>query len=68
MVPSKAVYTIAGIIKIFVIENGKAVEKLVKTGLTDGDLVEITEGINEGDQVATSNTDKLQQGSLVTSR
>ena len=68
MVPGKAVYTIAGIIKVFVIENGKAVEKLVKTGLTDGDLVEITEGINEGDQVATSNTDKLQQGSLVTSR
>ena len=68
MVPGKAVYTIAGIIKVFVIENGKAVEKLVKTGLTDGEMVEITEGINEGDQVATSNTDKLQQGSLVTSR
>ncbi len=66
MVPTKAVFTIAGIIKVFVIENGKAVEKLVKTGITDGDLIEITEGISEGDQVATSNTDKLQQGSVVT--
>ena len=68
MVPTKAIFTIAGILKVFVIENGKAVEKLVKTGLTDGELIEITEGINEGDQVATSNTDKLQQGSLVVSK
>ena len=68
MVPAKAIFTIAGILKVFVIENGKAVEKLVKTGLTDGELIEITEGINEGDQVATSNLDKLQQGSLVTSK
>lgn len=68
MVPTKAIFTIAGILKVFVIENGKAVEKLVKTGLTDGELIEITEGINEGDQVATSNTDKLQQGSLVVTR
>ncbi len=68
MVPTKAVFTIAGIIKVFVIENGKAVEKLVKTGLTDEELIEITEGINEGDQVATSNTDKLQQGSTVVTK
>ena len=68
MVPTKAIFTIAGIIKVFVIENGKAVEKLVKTGLTDGELIEITEGVNEGDQVATSNTDKLQSGSIVTTK
>ncbi len=68
MVPNKAIFTIAGILKVFVIENGKAVEKLVKTGLTDGELIEITEGINEGDQVATSNTDKLQSGSIVTTK
>jgi RND family efflux transporter MFP subunit len=68
MVPTKAIFTIAGIIKVFVIENGKAVEKLVKTGLTDGELIEITEGVNEGDQVATSNLDKLQQGSNVSSK
>ena len=68
MVPTKAIFTIAGILKVFVIENGKAVEKLVKTGLTDGELIETTEGINEGDQVATSNLDKLQQGSNVTSK
>ncbi len=68
MVPTKAIFTIAGIVKVFVIENGKAVEKLVKTGITDGELIEITEGVNEGDQVATSNTDKLQQGSVVVTK
>ena len=68
MVPTKAIFTIAGIIKVFVIENGKTTEKLVKTGITDGELIEITEGINEGDVVATSNTDKLQQGSLVVTK
>ena len=68
MIPNKAVYTIAGINKVFVIENGKAVERLVKIGVTDGELIEITEGIKETEQVATSNADKLQQGSLVSSK
>jgi RND family efflux transporter MFP subunit len=65
MIPKKAIYTIAGLNKVFVIENGKAVERLVKTGVEDGELIEITEGVNEGEQVATSNADKLQQGSVV---
>jgi RND family efflux transporter MFP subunit len=68
MIPKKAMVTIAGLNKVFVIENGKAVERLVKTGITDGELIEVTEGVNEGEQVATSNADKLQQGSVVRSQ
>jgi RND family efflux transporter MFP subunit len=68
MIPKNAMVTIAGLNKVFVIENGKATERIVKTGITDGDLIEITEGVNEGEQVATSNADKLQQGSVVSSR
>ncbi|MBS1812685.1 MAG: efflux RND transporter periplasmic adaptor subunit [Acidobacteria bacterium] len=68
MIPQKAVYTVAGINKVFVIENGKAIERIVKTGVSDGELIEITEGVNENEQVATSNADRLQQGSLVTSK
>jgi len=68
MVPARAVLTIAGLSKAFVIENGKAVERLVKTGLTDGDLIEIVEGVKEGEIVATSNLDKLQTGSAVNSK
>jgi membrane fusion protein, multidrug efflux system len=62
MVPQRAVVTVAGLSKVFVIENGKAVERIVKTGATDGDLIEIAEGVKDGEAVATSNLDKLQTG------
>lgn len=65
MVPARAVVTVAGLTKLFVIENGKAAERIVKTGVTDGDLIEIIEGVKEGEIVAISNADKLQQGSVV---
>lgn len=66
MVPSKAVVTLAGLTKVFVIEGGKATEKLVKVGAKDGELVEIIEGVESGVSVATSNLDKLQTGTVVT--
>jgi membrane fusion protein, multidrug efflux system len=62
MVPQRAVVTVAGLSKVFVIENGKAVERIVKIGATDGDLIEIAEGVKDGEAVATSNLDKLQTG------
>jgi RND family efflux transporter MFP subunit len=65
MVPHRAVLPAAGQIKVFVIENGKAVERIVKTGATDGDLIEIAEGVKDGETVATSNLDKLQTGVAV---
>ena len=67
MVPQRSIVTSAGLSKIFVIESGKAVERIVQTGVIDGDLIEIRAGIREGEIVATSNTDKLQQGSAVRS-
>jgi membrane fusion protein, multidrug efflux system len=65
MVPQRAVVTVAGLSKVFVIESGKAVERVVKTGATDGDLIEIVEGVKDGEAVATSNLDKLQTGTAV---
>jgi RND family efflux transporter MFP subunit len=65
MVPQNAIVRIAGLTKVFVIENGKAVEHLVKTGVPDGSLIEIIEGVKEGDKLATSNLDRLQTGTLV---
>jgi RND family efflux transporter MFP subunit len=62
MVPQRAVVAAAGLTKVFVIENGKAVERLVKTGAVEGELIEITEGVKEGESVALSNQDKLQTG------
>lgn len=68
MVPAKAVLTVAGLSKVFVVENGKAVERIIKTGVTDGDLIEVVEGVSTGETIATSNMDKLQSGSLVNSK
>lgn len=65
MVPRGAVQVVAGLNKVFVIANGRASERIVKTGAADGDLIEIVEGVRPGDNVATSNLDKLQEGSLV---
>jgi len=65
LVPQQAITSVAGISKIFVIESGRAVERVVKTGMIEGELIEIVEGIREGDIVATGNIDKLQQGSTV---
>ncbi len=65
MVPPRAVVTVAGLSKVFVVENGKAVERIVKTGATDGDLIEIAEGVKDGETVATSNLDKLHTGVAV---
>ena len=65
MVPSTAVQYVAGISKVFVIQNGVVSERTVQTGATDGNLVEILSGVNEGDLVATSSLDQLHQGSRV---
>ena len=68
MIPAKAVLSVAGLNKVFVIENGKAAERIIKTGVADGELIEVVEGVKENEIVATGNLEKLQQGSAVTSR
>ena len=65
MVPRRSVQIIAGLNKVFVIENGRVSERIVKTGATDGDMIEIVEGVKSGEVVATSNLDKLQDGAVV---
>ena len=65
MAPRRAVQVIAGLNKLFVIENGRVSERIVKLGATDGDQIEIVEGVKSGEVVATSNLDKLQEGSAV---
>ncbi len=67
MVPQRAVISVAGLNKVYVIENGKAVERIIKVGTNDGDLVEVTDGVKDGETVATSNMDKLQTGTVVAS-
>lgn len=61
-VPEEALIAFAGIKKIFVIENGEAKERLVKVGERIENLLEITEGVKEGEVIATSSLNKISTG------
>jgi len=50
-VPNNAIVTFAGIEKVIVVQNGKALEKPITTGRRSGEWTEILAGINVGDQV-----------------
>jgi multidrug efflux pump subunit AcrA (membrane-fusion protein) len=50
-IPASALVTFAGIEKVFTVENGRAVEKLVRTGRKATDRVEISQGLKPGEQV-----------------
>jgi RND family efflux transporter MFP subunit len=67
-VPPSAVFQFAGLEKLFVIENGRIAERIVRSGLQTDDYIEIVEGVKEGDVVATSNLGSLQTGREVTAR
>jgi RND family efflux transporter MFP subunit len=58
-VPRDSIITFAGIEKVLMVVEGKAVEKRVRTGRRVGEQVEITEGIVAGNQVI------VQPGNLV---
>jgi hypothetical protein len=48
-----------------VIKNGHAEQRLVQTGQTEGDLIEIRTGLAADEQVATSNLEQLSDGIAV---
>ncbi|AYO31940.1 efflux RND transporter periplasmic adaptor subunit [Biomaibacter acetigenes] len=50
---------------VYVVKEGKAEERLVKIGVTNGGRVEITEGLKEGETVVTSGQNMLTEGSAV---
>lgn len=49
-VPEKAVITFAGLEKVVVVEDGRAVEKVVSTGHRGPDWVEIVSGLSAGER------------------
>jgi len=63
-VPNNAIVTFAGIEKVIVIQNGKALEKPITTGRRSGDWTEILAGLNVGDQVIVD-PGNLQSGMAV---
>ena len=63
-VPTNAIVTFAGIEKVIVVQNGKALEKPVTTGRRSGEWTEIVAGVNVGDQVVVD-PGNLQSGQAV---
>jgi RND family efflux transporter MFP subunit len=63
-VPSNAIVTFAGIEKVIVVQNGKALEKPITTGRRNSEWTEIVAGLNVGDQVIVD-PGNLQSGQPV---
>jgi RND family efflux transporter MFP subunit len=65
-VPKRAVYTVAGLNKLFVIRDGKAIERRIAPGQDLGDYVEVPRDVvGPGDQVAVSALTQLVDGAPV---
>jgi RND family efflux transporter MFP subunit len=65
LVPARAVVSEAGVSRLYVIKDGRAEQRLVQTGQTEGDLIEIRSGVAADEQVATSNLEQLSDGIAV---
>jgi len=65
LIPARAVVSEAGVSRVFVIKDGHAEQRLVQTGQTEGDLIEIKQGVAADEQVATSNQQQLSDGIAV---
>ncbi len=69
MIPQEALITFAGVTKVFVVNNGVAEERQVQTGSRGGKgLIEVIEGVKEGESIVVSGLAKLENGSTVTLR
>ncbi len=65
LVPARAVRTEGSTSRVFVIRDGRAQERLIQLGQTEGDLVEVKTGVATDEQVATSNVEKLSDGMAI---
>jgi membrane fusion protein (multidrug efflux system) len=61
-VPSRAVIPELGGKKVFVVEDGRASERSVETGLRTEDLLQLTSGVDAGDLVIVSAIQRLREG------
>ncbi|HKS10982.1 MAG TPA: efflux RND transporter periplasmic adaptor subunit [Pyrinomonadaceae bacterium] len=65
LVPARAIVTEAGVSRLFVIKEGHAEQRVIQTGQTEGDLIEVKNGIAADEQVATSGLERLSDGVAV---
>jgi RND family efflux transporter MFP subunit len=65
MIPVAAVRTEGDVSRVFVIKDGAAHEQIVQLGLLENDMIQVKNGVVEGETVATSNLTSLSDGVLV---
>jgi membrane fusion protein (multidrug efflux system) len=68
VIPTESLVSVSGVEKVFVVENGKIAERVVRSGSRLNSKIEIVEGVKEGELVAKSNLANLQQGREVSVR
>ncbi|MGI8837546.1 MAG: efflux RND transporter periplasmic adaptor subunit [Pyrinomonadaceae bacterium] len=65
LVPARSVRTESGVSRVFVIRDGHVQERVVQLGQTEGDLIQIKNGVAGDELVATSNIEQLGDGMAV---
>lgn len=65
MIPVKAVRTEGETNRVYIIKDGIAIEQFVQLGLLENDMIQVKQGVAEGDMVATSNVEQLTDGVFV---
>jgi RND family efflux transporter MFP subunit len=65
LIPVRSINYVFGSNKAYVVSNGTIEARDVKIGDRFGDNIEITEGLTEGDEVATTQVARLDTGSRV---
>ena len=69
VIPAEAVIRMAGVKRVFVVDDqGVARSRLVRTGIPLGPDLEIVEGLEPGERVATSGMARLFEGATVSVR
>jgi multidrug efflux pump subunit AcrA (membrane-fusion protein) len=66
VVPKEAIYTVAGLTKLFVIRDGRAVEQRINPGQETNGWMEVPrEAVNPGERIAISGLNQLVTGTPV---
>jgi RND family efflux transporter MFP subunit len=68
LVPKAAVRTVGGQSIVFLVREERVERRAVKTGVAEGDQVEVLSGINAGDRVVVEGPDTLADGARVKER
>ncbi|MFL6467850.1 MAG: efflux RND transporter periplasmic adaptor subunit [Pyrinomonadaceae bacterium] len=65
MIPVSAIRTEGETNRVFIIKDGMAREQFVQLGLLENDKIQVKQGVQEGEFVATSNLSQLTDGAFV---